>query len=391
MSVTAAAGFVASGIAAGIKESGDPDLALVATATGRAVPAAGVFTSNLMTAAPVLVSQRPPGLDRRPGRGRDPQQRQRQRRHRRARSGRTPRPSPPRWRPSWAATEDEVLVCSTGLIGIPLPVDALLGAVPDLVAGVAEGEDAGAAAAEALRTTDTVRKEAVATAGAATVGGMAKGAAMLAAEHGHHARRAHHRRRGRRRPPWAGCCAAGVDASFNRLLTDGCTSTNDTVLLLAIGRGRTGRRTGPRRCGGRGLHRPRRADGRGRRGGDQGGPPHRGRRRHRRRGPHRGPRPSPAACSASARGTGGTRTGAVWPASWAWPASPSTRSGWRSPTAAPPWPPGACRSTTTPTRWPTTWTDGTWRSPAPGHGGGHRHGAHQRPDPRLRRREHGHQ
>src|SRR5439155_22677329 len=58
VSVTAAAGFVAAGIAAGIKATGRPDLALVATADHRPVPAAGVFTTNLVAAAPVQVSRR---------------------------------------------------------------------------------------------------------------------------------------------------------------------------------------------------------------------------------------------------------------------------------------------------------------------------------------------
>ncbi len=57
MSVTAARGFVAGGLACGIKDSGAPDLAIVATADARAVPAAGVFTSNRATAAPVQVSR----------------------------------------------------------------------------------------------------------------------------------------------------------------------------------------------------------------------------------------------------------------------------------------------------------------------------------------------
>src|SRR2546426_3990362 len=58
MSITAASGFVAAGIAAGIKASGRSDLALVATADRRPVPAAGVFTTNLVAAAPVQVSRR---------------------------------------------------------------------------------------------------------------------------------------------------------------------------------------------------------------------------------------------------------------------------------------------------------------------------------------------
>lgn len=233
MSVTAAKGFVASGVASGIKPSGDPDLSLVATADGRAVPAAGVFTSNRMTAAPVLVSQahlaatggRAAAVILNSGNAN-------------AATGGPGRSDAERTCATVAAelgcAEDEVLVCSTGLIGIPLPVDPLLGGIPDLVAGLTDADEGGAAAAEALRTTDTRRKEAVATAGAAVVGGMAKGAAMLA-------------------PSMATMLAvlttdaeadpatlqrvlaAGVAGSFNSLLTDGCTSTNDTVLLLASG------------------------------------------------------------------------------------------------------------------------------------------------------------
>jgi glutamate N-acetyltransferase/amino-acid N-acetyltransferase len=233
MSVTAPAGFVAFGVASGIKESGDPDLSLVATASGQAVAAAGVFTSNLMTAAPVLVSRahlastggRAAAVILNSGNAN-------------AATGGPGRADSERTCASVAAalgcSEDEVLVCSTGLIGIPLPIDPLLSGVPDVVAGLVASEEGGAAAAEALRTTDTRRKEAVATAGAAVVGGMAKGAAMLA-------------------PSMATMLAvlttdasadpetlqrvlaAGVAGSFNSLLTDGCTSTNDTVLLLASG------------------------------------------------------------------------------------------------------------------------------------------------------------
>ncbi len=124
-----------------------------------------------------------------------------------------------------------VLVCSTGLIGIPLPMAAVEAGVAPLTAAL--GAD-GAGAAEAIRTTDTVRKEVAVDAGPFTVGGMAKGAAMLA-------------------PSMATMLAvlttdavadpdvladvlrAGVADSFNALLVDGATSTNDTVLLLASG------------------------------------------------------------------------------------------------------------------------------------------------------------
>jgi glutamate N-acetyltransferase/amino-acid N-acetyltransferase len=231
--VTAPKGFVAGGVACGVKESGDPDLAVVATADGRAVPAAGVFTANLMTAAPVQVSRanlaatggRAAAVVLNSGNA----------------NAATGAPGREHSRVTCAdvaaelgCAEDEVLVCSTGLIGIPLPVAAVRSGIPDVVAALSGDAEGGAAAAEALRTTDTRRKEAVATAGAATVGGMAKGAAMLA-------------------PSMATMLAvlttdaeatpevlqrvlaAGVAGSFNSLLTDGCTSTNDTVLLLASG------------------------------------------------------------------------------------------------------------------------------------------------------------
>jgi len=233
MSVTAARGFVAAGIACGVKPSGDPDLSLVATADGRPVEAAAVFTSNKMTAAPVLVSDA----------------------HLAATAGRaaavvlnsgnanaaTGAPGRADAEAMCAAVAAElgcepaeVLVCSTGLIGIPLPIERILAGVPAVVA--ARGPEGGAAAAEAIRTTDTHAKEAVAAVGAtgAVVGGMAKGAAMLAPDMAtmlavlttdaavdHDVLRAMLR--------------AAVDRSFNILETDACRSTNDTVIVLASG------------------------------------------------------------------------------------------------------------------------------------------------------------
>jgi glutamate N-acetyltransferase / amino-acid N-acetyltransferase len=217
--VTAAAGFEAAGVACGIKASGEPDLAVVATTDRRPVAAAGVFTANKATSAPVLAS----------------------RHHLAATGGRAAavvlnsgNANACTGAPGRADAERTcaVLVCSTGLIGIPLPMPALEAGVPKAVGALAA--DGGAAAAEAIRTTDSVRKEAVVDAGPFTVGGMAKGAAMLA-------------------PALATMLAvvttdavtepaalreilaAGVDGSFNALLVDGCTSTSDTVLLLASG------------------------------------------------------------------------------------------------------------------------------------------------------------
>jgi len=233
VSVTAPAGFVASGIACGIKASGAPDLALVATEDGRAVPAAAVFTRNRAKAAPVIVSRR--HLSSTGGRaaavvlnsgnanaatgqaGIDLSERS----------------------CALAAGElgcapEEVLVCSTGLIGIPPPVAAITAGIAPLVAARAGGEGGGRAAL-AIMTTDTRPKQTVQRAGAITIGGMAKGAAMLApnmatmlavlttdaavapAE-------------------LASSLAAAVEGSFHTLTVDGCTSTNDTVIVLASGR-----------------------------------------------------------------------------------------------------------------------------------------------------------
>ncbi|MCZ7526059.1 MAG: bifunctional glutamate N-acetyltransferase/amino-acid acetyltransferase ArgJ [Acidimicrobiia bacterium] len=236
MSVTAAAGFEAAGVAAGIKPSGDPDLALVATAGRRPVAAAGVFTSNLCQAAPVQVSRR----HLRDGRavavvlssG-----------NANAATGAPGRADAlgmcERTASELGCATEDVLVCSTGLIGYRLPMPAVEAAIPTLVAGLRGGEEASAAAAEAMLTTDTVRKEAVAAAAVgdgieATVGGVAKGAAMLApsmatmlavltTDAAVESRALH------------AALERAVDVSFNQLSVDGCTSTNDTVLVLASG------------------------------------------------------------------------------------------------------------------------------------------------------------
>ena len=136
------------------------------------------------------------------------------------------------------ASPEEILVCQTGLIGIPFPIETVHPQVRRIAEGRAGGPDAGAAAARAIMTTDTVEKVALARGNGITVGAMAKGAAMLA-------------------PHMATMLAlcttdaavdpgtlqtalrAAVDASFNAMTVDGCTSTNDTVLVLASGRGAT--------------------------------------------------------------------------------------------------------------------------------------------------------
>ncbi len=229
MSVTAAEGFRAAGVAAGIKSSAGPDLALVVN-DGPDDTAAGVFTANRFAAAPVLWSRQVLGS-------------------RRVRAvvlnsgGANACTGPGGFADTHRTAEEvaarlgigagEVAVCSTGLIGERLPIDALLTGVGKAAAELAPS--GGSDAAEAIRTTDTVRKEAVRSAPAGwTVGGMAKGAGMLA-------------------PALATMLcvlttdaqvdAAALDAAlrraagrtFDRLDSDGCMSTNDTVLLLASG------------------------------------------------------------------------------------------------------------------------------------------------------------
>jgi len=231
MSVTAPRGFVAAGVRAGIKSSDHLDLAVVATADGSAVGAAAVFTQNLACAAPVQVSRA--HLEATGGRAAAVVLNSGNANAATGRAGLdVAHETCALVAEGIGCTPEEVLVCSTGLIGIPMDPAPFRVGVPDAVAALrVEG---GGDAAEAIMTTDTVRKEAVATAGGITAGGMAKGAAMLA-------------------PNMATMLAvltldveveagalqralqAAVDLSFNRLTVDGCTSTNDTVIVLAGG------------------------------------------------------------------------------------------------------------------------------------------------------------
>ncbi len=239
MSVTAAEGFVAAGLACGIKASGDPDLSLVATEDHRPVPAAAVFTTNRSTAAPVVTTRA--HLAQTGGQARAVILNSG---NANAATGEQGRRDAHRMcelvaeRIGCDATE--VLVCSTGLIGIPLDMAPISSGVAPLVEALAPGPEAGVAAAGAIMTTDTVRKETLVKGptiegGNFVVGGMAKGAAMLApnmatmlavlttdaettSEALHEALR------------------AGIAESFNALSVDGCTSTNDTVIILASGR-----------------------------------------------------------------------------------------------------------------------------------------------------------
>jgi glutamate N-acetyltransferase / amino-acid N-acetyltransferase len=228
VTVTRPLGFRAAGVAAGIKASGSADVAVVIN-DGPSAAAAGVFTANRVKAAPVLWSKQvvaggavravvlnsgganactgPAGF----------QDTHRTAEHLAALLG---------------VGAGEVAVCSTGLIGERLPLDKLLAGV---TAATAQATSTGGdAAADAIRTTDTVPKTAAIAGRGYQIGGMAKGAAMLA-------------------PALAtmlavlttdaDLAAGALDAAlreavrttFERLDTDGCMSTNDTVLVLASG------------------------------------------------------------------------------------------------------------------------------------------------------------
>ncbi|MEU4036488.1 bifunctional glutamate N-acetyltransferase/amino-acid acetyltransferase ArgJ [Streptomyces collinus] len=228
MSVTAAKGFTAAGIAAGIKGNGNLDLALVVNEGPRRA-AAGVFTSNRVKAAPVLWSEQVlkggqvSAVVLNSG-------------------GANACTGPKGFQDTHATAEKaaealgrgaiEVAVCSTGLIGVLLPMDKLLPGVE--TAAAALSEHGGERAAIAIKTTDTVHKTSVVAKDGWTVGGMAKGAGMLA-------------------PGLATMLVvlttdavvgsdeldralrAATKVTFDRVDSDGCMSTNDTVLLLASG------------------------------------------------------------------------------------------------------------------------------------------------------------
>ena len=228
MSVTAAQGFTAAGVVAGLKSTGRRDVALVVN-TGRSKAAAAVFTSNRAKAHPVLWSQQVLGdgvaeavvLN----------------------SGgancftgpfgfQTTHATAEAVAESLGVSAGDVVVCSTGLIGVGDQVfrDKVLAGAREAAAGL--GVDGGADAAEAIMTTDSVPKQAVVAGDGWVVGGMAKGAGMLA-------------------PGLAtmlvvlttdadlpadvldAALRGATRVTFDRLDSDGCMSTNDTVVLLS--------------------------------------------------------------------------------------------------------------------------------------------------------------
>lgn len=230
MSITSVPGFSAAGITAGLKKSGKKDLAVIAN-NGPQHTAAAVFTRNKVFAAPVKLTRQhvangsiraviinsgnanactgDQGYDNA---------------HTQAEITA---------KELGIATED-VAVCSTGIIGEQLDMETLTPAIPTAVKALAATADAGAAAAEAIMTTDTVAKSTYVEANCFVVGGIGKGVGMMA-------------------PSLATMlCVLATDAAvtpemaqealqssadktFNTLDIDGTTSTNDTVILLANG------------------------------------------------------------------------------------------------------------------------------------------------------------
>jgi glutamate N-acetyltransferase/amino-acid N-acetyltransferase len=226
--VTAAAGFRAAGVTAGIKASGKPDLALVLN-EGPLRHAAAVFTSNRVAAAPVHWSRevvkdgRVDAVILNSG-------------------GANACTGAPGFQDTHRTAEEvakllgvsatDVVVCSTGLIGERLPMEKILAGAT--AASAQLSADGGAAAARSIMTTDTVPKQAERAGTGYVIGGMAKGAGMLA-------------------PALAtmlvvittdavlspeqldAALRAATGVSFDRADSDGCMSTNDTVVLMASG------------------------------------------------------------------------------------------------------------------------------------------------------------
>lgn len=228
--VTAAQGFRAAGTEAGFKDSGGPDLALVVN-DGPQHHVGAVYTGNRIAAAPIHWSRtvtadgRACAVVLNSG-------------------GANACTGPQGFQAAHRTAElvgealgvgaGDVVVCSTGLIGVQLPMDVMERGLPAAVGALGDGAAAGDAAARAIMTTDTVPKQAAYVRDGWTVGGMAKGAGMLApglatmlvvlttdAELSPDGLQ------------WA--LEDAVKVTFNRTDSDGCMSTNDTVVLLGSG------------------------------------------------------------------------------------------------------------------------------------------------------------
>ncbi|WP_394280609.1 bifunctional glutamate N-acetyltransferase/amino-acid acetyltransferase ArgJ [Corynebacterium sp.] len=229
--ITAPKGFSAAGVTAGIKASGNPDMALVVN-NGPEYHAAAVFTRNRVVASPVKLTREAAadGVLRAVVYN----------------SGNANACNGAQGDKDAATMQDhvaqqlgfekpaDVAVCSTGLIGELLPMEAILGGIELFPEALGTSGDHAQTAAEAIMTTDTVSKQAVAQRGGWSVGAMGKGVGMMA-------------------PSLATmlvCVTTDASASpealdaalrqasavtFDTLDIDGSTSTNDTVILMASG------------------------------------------------------------------------------------------------------------------------------------------------------------
>jgi glutamate N-acetyltransferase / amino-acid N-acetyltransferase len=231
MSVTAAEGFVAAGCHAGIKKR-KYDMALLATDDGRAVPCAAVFTQNKFVAPPVE-------LDRATLAANGGQAAAVIVNSGNANAGTGKAGYKHAQLMAAAAGEalqvanSQVLVCSTGIIGTPLPIEAILAATPKLAKKLSAG---GASdAARGILTTDHKPKEVVIRGSNFTLGGMAKGCGMIAPNMATMLAFLTTDAEVPRRVMQQALQAAS-DATFNTLNVDGATSTNDTAMLLASAR-----------------------------------------------------------------------------------------------------------------------------------------------------------
>jgi len=231
MSVTAPEGFLASGLHAGIKRR-RYDMALLATEDRAPVTCAAVFTQNRFAASPVTLDRRL--LDANGGKAAAVIVNSGNANAGTGAAGLSDAEA------MGAAAADalgidagDVLVCSTGIIGTPLPMEPILSATPKLVKKL--NRDGGEDAARGILTTDHVAKEVLIRGEGWTIGGMAKGCGMIA-------------------PNMAtmlaflttdadvprevlqAMLASASAATFNTLNVDGATSTNDTAMLFASGR-----------------------------------------------------------------------------------------------------------------------------------------------------------
>lgn len=240
MSVTAAQGFRAAGVRAGLKASGKPDLALVVN-DGPLDTAAGVFTTNRVVAAPVVWSRRLlAGREGgQPGHARAVVLNSGSANACTGEQGLCDTEATAARAAGLLRTEPgQVLVCSTGVIGERIDMPVLLEGIDVAALALADTPRAGTDAATAIMTTDTVSKEDVLTVGTGekgwTVGGMIKGVGMLAP--GLATMLAVITTDAVLTPREAQDALASVTArTVNRINSDGCMSTNDTVLLLASG------------------------------------------------------------------------------------------------------------------------------------------------------------